>query len=348
MKKIIPIVIVVVIIAAVGYRIFTRGNEEKVKSISEIQKEKGVPVEVVEVIQTDLNRTLHFNGTVEGIKQCNASAKISERIVKLSVEIGDVVPKGHIIARLDPESPQVQLSQAKLATEDAERELERMRALHQQGAISKQALDKYEFARDVARANLQQIEEILNVTAPIAGVVTDIFYREGETPPPSEPVVTIADMRKIKVKMEVSPFLHTELKKGQDAYIYLTTSPDIKVDGVVDKISLSADPESRNFQAYVVADNEDNYLQPGVSVEVEVVVGIRQGVAAIPRDGIFTKGDKIAVFVAEDTARMVEIKTGIESGSLVEVLSGLMPGQIVVVHGQNNLSEGDRLLIVNK
>jgi len=348
MKKIIIIIFAAIIVALIIYRIATQDAGERVKSISEIQKENGVPVEVAEVVITNLNKTLNFTGTVEGIRQSDATAKIGERVVELKVEIGDRVEKDQIIAKLDPESPQLQISQAELAVNDAERELQRMESLHQQGAISRQTVDKFELARDMAAANLKQLRELLKVTAPISGVVTEVFYREGESPHPGEAVVRVAEMKKIRVEMEVSPSYRLELKKGQKAYIYLTIAPDIKIEGRLDRVSLSADPESRNFQAYVAADNADEYLPPGVSVEVEVIVAARENILAVHRDALTTVMGKTVVYLANDKARMVEVQTGITAGSYFEIVSGLEAGQRVVVHGQNLLSDGDPILVVDR
>jgi RND family efflux transporter MFP subunit len=260
MKKIIIIAIILIVVVIVVYRIATKGNKRNVQSISEIQKEKGVPVEVAEVTETELNRTIRFSGTVEGINQSQARADISERIVEFNVEIGDWVTQGQILGKLDPESPQVMVSQAKLAAEDAEREVQRMKSLFEQGAISRQTLEKVELSYNIAAANYKQVLEVVNITAPISGMVTDIFYRVGEIPPPGMPIARIADMSRIRVKMEVSPNFRPDLKPGQKALIYYPDAPQKKIIGTVEKVSYSADAENRNFQAYVTAENPNKYF----------------------------------------------------------------------------------------
>jgi RND family efflux transporter MFP subunit len=347
MKKFIVILIIVAILAVIVYRVASHGKGTRTQSISEIQKEKGVPVEVVELKPQDLNRTLNFTGTVEGLKQADACAKISEKIVELNVEIGDKVTANQVLAKLDPSSPQVQISQAQLAAKDAEREYQRAKNLFEQGALSRQVLEKAQMGYEIAVTNAKQVEELITIFAPISGIVTNVQFHIGETPGPGSPVITIAEMSNIKIKMDIASTYRDELKRGQTAYIYLSSAPEKRIKGYLDKISLSADPESRNYLAYANAGNAGGYFDPGVSVEVEIVVGVKKGVLVVPREAIFTSLGKSAVYIADEKAHKTSFKPGISNGNLVEVLEGLQTGQKVVVHGQNQLEDGDLVLIVN-
>jgi RND family efflux transporter MFP subunit len=208
-------------------------------------------------------------------------------------------------------------------------------------------LEKAQLGYEIAVTNAKQLEELLTISAPIAGSVTNIQYQVGETPMPGEAVVTIAEMSNIKIKMDIASTYRSELKRGQSAYIYLSTAPDKRIKGHLDKIALSADPESRNFLAYAVADNPGRYFDPGVSVEVEIVIGVKKNALAVPREAVFTSQGKSAVYVADDKAHKTNFVPGISSGNLVEAVEGLTAGQKVIVHGQNNLEDGDLVLIVN-
>ncbi len=348
MKKLIPIALVLIVLILIIYRIATQGSVERAQSISEIQKTKGVPVEVSTVGRTELSRYIHLNGTVEGIEQGKAIASVSDKIVELNARIGDYVQKGDIIAKLDPENPQARVTQAELALQDAERELKRMEALQQIGAVSQQMLDKTKLAYDIAESNLQQARTLIWVKSPISGVIVDLPYAAGETPPPGEAVATVAKVERIRVKVEASPEQRGELRVGQEAWIYLTAAPQKRIKGRVEKVALSADPKSRMFKVYITAENRDGYLQPGIPVETEVTVEKLKDIIAIPRDALTKVKGKTVVYLASDRAKMVEVVTGITVRELVEIKSGLSEGQEVVVHGLENLSDGDPLLVVGR
>jgi RND family efflux transporter MFP subunit len=348
MKKIIVSSIIAMVVIIIGYRIATHTRGEKVQSIIQIQKEKGVPVEVAEVVSGNLEQRMNFTGTVEGINQAEALAQVMEKIVELKVNIGDRVKTGDIIAVLDPNNPQVRLSQADLALLDAERELKRMESLYQQGAISQQILEKTQLGYEIAKSNLEHAQDLLNVKAPIDGQVTDIFFSPGETPPPGETIARIAQTDRIKVKVEISSIHRNEIKLGQKGYIFTVSNPDYKITGRVDRVARSANPDNRNFEVYITADNQNGYFQPGMSAEVEIVVMNKNNVLTIPQDALVKEGGRNFVFVAEERARKVEVVPGFISGREIEIKSGLSRGQKIVVNGQNNLKEGDLISIVGE
>lgn len=348
MKKFIPIIVLLIIVVFIAYRIAAKRNVEQAKSISEIQKEKGVPVEVAVVEKTELSRSIRITGTIEGIEQGKAIAPVSDDIVEVLVKIGGRVNKGDVIAKLDPDNPQARLTQAELAAGDAERELERMTALQKIGAVSQQMLDKTKLGYEIALSNLEHARDMLWVKSPISGVVVDLFYREGETPPLGEAIAIIAKVERIRVKADASPEQRAQIHAGQEAFVYLTAVPLKKVAGKVEKVALSADEKSRMFKVYITSDNKDNYLQPGIPVEVEIIVEKLKDVIAIPRDALTNVNGKTVVFLASEKARMVEVVTGIKVRNEVEIKSGLSAGQEIVVSGHSNLKDGDPLLIVNR
>jgi len=348
MKKLIPILFAAFIVVMVIYRIATHAQTERVKSIGEIQKENGIPVEVESAAFAELTKILNFTGTVQGITQATANAKISERIVELNVKVGDRVEQNQILALLNQSSPQIAFTQAQLALEDAERELQRMKSLFQQGAVSLQTLNKVELGFQIAQADFKQVKELTQITAPVSGTVTHIFFQPGETPPLGDPVVKIAKMDRIRVEMQAAQLYWNELKTGQKAYVYLTAAPEKRIEGKVERVSLSADPDSRSFSVYVTAPNPGGYFQPGVSVETEIVAAAKTKSVAVPRDALIKERGKTYVFLAGEKAQKVQVETGLESDSMIEILSGIQPGAKVIVNGQNLLSDGDPLKIINR
>lgn len=347
MKKIIVIILVAIVIIMVGYRIATHGTAEQAQSIAQIQKEQGVPVETADAVITTLDRRLNLSGTVEGITQADAHAQIMEEIAEINVSVGQYVEKGAPIARLSSENPQVPYQQALLAKQDAEKELERMKSLFETGAISQQILDKTQLGYEIAAANLAQAEEALNITAPISGIVTDIFFFKGQTPPPGAIVAKVAQLDKIKVKVDASSLYRSDIKTGQKAVIFSATDESHKKDGKIQSVGLSSDPENRNFTVYITAENKDRYFQPGMSVECQLIVEKWENVLVIPYDAVFKENGDTYVYIIDQTAKLVKVTLGYNAGNMVEVKSGLGAGQKVVINGQNNLNDGDTVLLIN-
>jgi len=348
MKKYIIIIIIAVIIAIVVYRVATFETADQVQSISQIQKEKGVPVEVAEVAISNLEDYLNLTGTVEGIMQADVLSEVMEEIAEVKVGIGEYVDKDDVIIRFNSANPQVRLTQAELAFQDAKRDLERMEALFKSGAISEQALDKTRLGYEIAKTNRDQAADMLNVKAPISGVVTDILFFEGETPPPGSVIAKIARTGEVRIKISASSIYRNRIREGQKAYIFEAAHPERKIIGKVERAALASDPENRTFDVYVRAANKDEYLQPGMSVEIQLVVKSRKEVKAIPFDALFKENDGNYVFrVVNDKAEKVAVELGFQGGNSAEILSGLEAGDRIVVNGQNNLVDGDPVLIVD-
>lgn len=341
------------LVAGVVYRVASQSEVEKVKSISDIQKEEGVPVETMTAKTTHLSQLIHLTGNVEGIKQADAVANrylpgMAIRLNTVSVKIGDYVKSGQVIASFRDDTPMASLTQAKYALDDAERELKRADELFAQGAVSQQILDKSRLAYDIALSNYKDAEQILKVKAPISGLVVDVFKEPGESMMAGETVARIAQIDRIRIEMDASPEQIKSLQKGQKVSIYMCSSPDIKVAGIIEKTAISADPEHRVFKVWAVADNQDGYLKPGISVEADIVTMEKEDALVVARNAVVKVEGRQSVFLAENKARLIPVSTGIISGELVEITSGLSAGQKVVLHGHHELNDGDPLLVVKE
>ena len=346
MKKIIVLILTAMVIVMVGYRISTQGTAEQVQSIAQIQKELGVPVEAADAMITTLDKRLSLSGTVQGSVQANMHTQIMEKLAEVNVSVGQYVTKGDIIAKHDATNPQVPYTQALLAKQDAEREMNRMKALFESGAVSQQVVEKTQLGYEIAEANFAQMEEMLWLKAPISGVVTDLFFFKGETPPPGSVVANIAQLNKIKVKVEASTLYRSVIKPGLDAEIYTPTDESHRVAGKVSRAGLSSNPENRTFTVYLKADNQDRYFQPGMSVECNLIIEKYENVIAVPYDAVFKENGDFFVYVINGTAQKVKVTPGYKAGNMIEITNGLTEGQKVVTNGQNNLNDGDIVLIV--
>jgi len=351
----IPVLLgLVVLLIIAGFRQVQKRKVELPKSISQLQDEQGVPVEVEEAYWGTFTLSRTYLGTVEGALQADVVASIMEKIVALPVQVGDRVRRGQVVARLDTKAAMAQYNQLKLAYEDARREVRRMENLFSAGAVSRQVLEKAQLNRDVARRNLESSSEIVALTAPIDGVVTDIFYRLGETTEVGESVVRIADLGAIKVEFKVNHEDRKMITAATPVYIKINgnqTSEGTEIAAKISDISLSADPDSRLFSVWVAADNPDSPaggLRPGLLVDVRLAVVQKPDAILISRDAILRRNERLGVFVVQDDRHAIftPLQIGLKNVSEVEVLSGLQPGQTVVVYGQNNLNDGELVNII--
>ena len=324
-------------------------SKEKVYSIPDIQKEQGIPVEVKKVNFATIRQSKIYSGTIKGIEQADATSKIQERVEKIRVKVGKEVRKGQIIASLSKSNPSAGYKQAKFTLELAEKEIERIMALYKEGAVSVSWLDQQENAYKLAKSNFETVEELLNIRAPISGVVTDIFIAEGQTVNPGQPVVRIARFQELELEIKVGEKDIRFVAEGQEALIKTAHKEDNHAIGKVDRIALSADPIDRNFTVWITISNNDLSLKPGLFATVELIFNERKDVIAADKLSLVDDNGSAYVYVVNNELKCEKrnIITGIAGSDKIEVTQGLDIGERVVVRGHNKLEGGEKVLIVD-
>ncbi|RJP73780.1 MAG: efflux RND transporter periplasmic adaptor subunit [Candidatus Zixiibacteriota bacterium] len=351
MKRPLTIIILAglaLLIILAAFRQIQRSRTAPAPSLTDLQAEMGVPVEVAQAHMDTFALSRNYLGVVEGGLQGDVVASIQEQITEIPVEVGQRVQRGQVVARLDTRAAQAQFNQARLAFDDAERELQRMENLYEAGAVSQQMLDRARLARDVARQNLESSSQVVALTAPIDGVVTDVFYRRGETVRPGDPVVRVADLRSVKVRFDVNFEDRRLMERTTPTFIRVSGDGVREIPADITDISLSADRDTRLFTIWAQAENDEVRLQPGMLVDVRAVVVQKPNTLVVNRDAVLTRNDRRGVFVVNEQglANFQPLELGQGNADQVEVLGGLQSGQTVVVYGQNNLNDGDKVNIV--
>jgi RND family efflux transporter MFP subunit len=352
MKKAIVIIIVIAVLALIIYRISTYQKAQTAQSITDIQKQEGVPVEVLTAQQDTLTYTRDFSGTIEGFYQTSAVAHLMESVKEIRVNVGESVSAKDVLIVLDQTSPQAQYQQAKLARDNAQQEYDRIKALYDKGAVSRQTYDQVALGKNIAETNFSNARELVEITAPIEGVVTDIKVKEGQVVNPGQPVVTISATDKVKCEFWVGDADRQRIRTGQPAqFIASNDNPEFSSQeglmGKVSEVALSADPESHLYKVTVAADNTKGQLRPGQLVSVIVTVETVPNILLIPYDSVILKNDKPFVYKVDNgTAQLIPIELGRKNRNHVEVVTGLSFGDTIVVYGMNRLKSGDKVRIV--
>jgi membrane fusion protein (multidrug efflux system) len=345
-NTIIVLVIIAILALIVANRFWQQARRPVSKSIAELQGQKGVPVSVDTVGVGGISESIELTGTVQGIIQSDLISKITERVVKVGVSVGQRVSQGQVLVVFDTSNPMAQYRQAKAALEDAEKDFARMQALLEQGAISEQMFEKTQTGLEVARANFEAARSIVEVISPIDGVVTSVNVSEGETVGTGSVVCTVARYDKVKVVVQASEADLQELSAGAAAFV--RTAEGGEVPGKVTMISSSADPATRTFRVEVTADNASRVLKPGSFATVTVQAAHKKDALVVPSESVVTREGKLSVFVvnANSVAELRRVTLGLTNSRVVEVADGLKPGERVVMKGYELLRGGETVNIV--
>ncbi len=348
--------IVIIAVAAIfAIRFWQVSRVESFASIRSVQQAQGKPVEVAEAETGGLEVWTALAGTVEGSFQYSIVSTNSIRIVEVAKREGERVRKGDVVIRLEKTAPNPMLhsyNRSRALYEDALRDAERMRNLYEEGAISKQALDKAEVALKVAKTDLDNATESTNLVATHPGVVTTVLAEEGEMASAHSPLVWIARIDTVKIQFEAGSRQAMALEVGQRAVWYSRETGE-SGEGFVSRLDLAADPSTHLLSGEAVFPNPQRRLIPGLLVSFRVLTAERAEAVKIPVGSLIgSKGD-YSVFVVErggdgkDIARLRKIETGLITSDEAEVLSGVGAGDRVVEFGKTRLFDGDLVKIVH-
>lgn len=176
----------------------------------------------------------------------------------------------------------------------------------------------------------------VDITAPQSGVVTELLVREGAQLMPGTALMKLADLSKVWIMVEIPEREAAWVAQGQVAQARLRGLPGRLFEGRVEHVYPVLDTQTRTLSARIAFDNADAALKPGMYAEVTVLGGTQQDVALVPSEAVIRTGTRSVVLVAEAPGRYrpVAVEVGDEVGEDLVVLSGLEPGQEVVISGQ--------------
>jgi len=180
------------------------------------------------------------------------------------------------------------------------------------------------------------------VLSPISGVVGKVNVEVGQSAAPGMPVATVASYSdRIRVRAAVSDADMPYVKIGATADVSISAIPDQVFSGRVTQISPIVDAMSRSATVEVMLPNSQHRLVPGMTASVQLVVERREHVVAVPLSALFTTDKTRAVVIDGTTARSRTIQTGLIGDNLVEIVSGIQPGDKVATTGKERVQDGE-------
>lgn len=339
------------------------------------EQEKVVPVEVEDVSTGSIEQTIEVTGWIRANKIVDVTSKVPGRIESLQVilddgEVVDVeeglaVKKGQQLAVIDHDTylAQVEAARADLQARevelaDAEREKERIIKLFEGGSATEQSRDKAVTAAELAatrlnlaKANLQLAQINLQestIVSPIDGVVTAKHIDEGNLIRAGDKIVTVADMKIVKVVVAVAEQYGEQIAAGTPAKIKVDAFGDRVFAAKVYSVYPALDEQTHTIQAEIRMDNDELLLKPGMFARVTLITEHKDNVVVIPRDVVLGgRIDEPYVYVVEDGAAHKRfVKLGIKQADKYEIIDGLKQGEKLVVNGMNYLADGVKVEVV--
>jgi membrane fusion protein (multidrug efflux system) len=359
---------VLVLIMAFNLGAYFFGGEQEKAAV------KAVPVRTAPAAEAQVKVILEQAADVKPRQQVLIISKVKgQHIKEILVERGDQVKEGQVLARLDQETFRAKrgevlakLQEAKAAKSAAKAKLavlikdkERFASLIKKKAAPQQKLDHIHAEHlaaeaqamlaaaqmAAAKAALKSIDIALGdhvIRAPMNGYVSARYVDPGALSSDKNPMFQLTDESEVKVITSVAEPDYPLAGCGQQAEIRVDAYPGQLFKGQVSVVSPVLNPATRSAELEVVVPNPDRRLRAGMYAQVKVVLGERRALL-VPRQAVIRApgtGNWFVFAVADGKARQINVKTGPAFDDKREIISGLRPGQEIVVRGGSLLQDG--------
>lgn len=361
-------------------------KEKDVEVVAEPLK----PVQILEVKTQDYSDDVEISGNVKPAQLIKQGFKVAGVVGNVHVKEGDRISEGQalmslnshdyelgvIAAQAQYDSLNMQLSskidssinQAKANLDFINTQLDRVRRLHEKGAVATKTVEELEVslvvaenkyqealdAKETAEAQLAQAGAALELAqsqlsdtvihSPINGTVVKQIFEVGETIAPGYPAFVLGRLDTLEVEIGVPDNLIDYIKIGEKVNLFIY-GIDKEMEGVISNIDTTADLETRTFGVKIDIDNKDGDIKPGMIANVIVNMD-KVTTIMLPIDAVVDDANKSTIFVYDEDTKTVtkrEVEVGAVFGDNIQIVEGLKDGELVVVHGQFGLLEGEEV-----
>jgi RND family efflux transporter MFP subunit len=323
------------------------------------------PVRVTTIETRAVGDVVALTGRVQAQTEINQSFRIDGRLIERTVDVGDNVRPGQLLARLDPQNEQSGLQAARAQLVAAQAQLvearnnhQRMRDLVAENAVSRAAFDQAvallqtaESQVEAVRANLDVAENRLSYTrlfADVAGVVTSRGPEPGEVVSAGRMVVQVAREGSRDAVFDVPAQVKESAPRNSDITVALVDDPRITAAGKVREVSPRADPVTGTFPVRVQLIDPPPAMRLGTTVTARVKLASAPAIQ-IPAAALMRADGKTAVWVFDaktGTVALRNIAVRASDATSVQVDSGLNPGDVVVTAGVQALRPGQKVRLL--
>lgn len=299
--------------------------------------------EVVTVRDTVVTDAFEAAGMAEPVQRAMISTKLMARVLEVTVREGDRVARGQVLVRLDASDLAARRGQvdagvaaAQAAHQDALAQARRIRALYADSAAPKATLDAVEagLARaeaavrqaEAARSEVDAVDTYATLRAPFAGVVTQRLADPGAFAAPGMPLVVVEDQSSLRLSVTAAPDAVRGIRRGDRLAGTVAGRPvEAVVEGVVPA------PGGHVVTVNAMVPNQGDAAFAGSAASLALPLGTRPAIL-VPGTAIVREGDLTGVRVrVAGGSDLRWIRTGRPRDGQVEVLSGLAPGDQVIV-----------------
>jgi membrane fusion protein, multidrug efflux system len=318
-----------------------------------------VAVQVVHPQRGEIYRSITIPADILPYQQATLYAKVAGYLKAIPVDKGDRVKGGDLLAEIEVPEMLADLAKYKAEVEVAKMDYQRIGDAFKKAPdlVVPQTVDNAKAKWDVAQANLEHTETLLNYTkivAPFSGVITKRMVDPGAFIPAATSgsaaqnaaVVTLMDSSRVRVQAAVPEPEVPFISKGVPAKVTVEELAGRSFDGEVTRDSHALDAATKTMLAEIELPNPKAELRPGMYATAKLFIEKRTNALLIPVAALVVEKVGASVFtIAENKAKKTLVKIGFNDGTNAEVLNGLEPDEPIILAGKQALADGQPIQV---
>ncbi len=312
--------------------------------------ETAVPVTIAEVGVGDVSTYITATANLVPDNEVEVLAEAEGRVSHLTVEEGDRVQRGQLLAALLRDDAEIAFEKAKLKAANAEMAFERAQRIFREKLIAQEEYDKTTMDHRIAQQELAEAKRKLDKTeirSPFDGRLTRRNVTLGQHIRPGDELFTVTDFDPLIARIYLPERDVLALEEGREVGITLKADSDVSFRGRIRQISPVVDTATGTVKVTVAAIRPPAIVRPGGFVTIEIVRETHAATTLVPRKAVIRELKNAHVFVARDgVAHKRTVELGLEDSERLEITSGLEPGERIVVAGQGGLKDDSTIKVL--
>lgn len=306
------------------------------------------------VANANVEQTVSVEGVIEAVKTSQLAAQVSGSITIFNVKAGDTVKAGQVLARIDTRiaNQQAAASQAQVVASRAQlsaarQEYERKKRLYEKQYISQAALERaesdYKTAEAQTKAELAQTgvanlqSGLHTLTAPYAGIVSEVMAEMGDMAMPGKPLLTLYDPKEMRAVVNVPQSQIAIIKSSSSIKVMVSGASEAEHLLTATKMTVlpTGDVVSNSVKVRLSLPQQLNSVSPGMFARamLPTISADLQSHIYIPSQAVIKRSELMAVYVldAGGNPQLRQVRVGRKQGDNMEIVAGLQVGEKVAL-----------------
>lgn len=329
---------------------FFLGCRKQPTVVSQVPDKTKVIVRPIASVAT--KDTILLSGALEAEKTVPLSFLVPGKVNSIHRYEGDYVEAGQTLSTIESDDYRSHLEIAEAIFLKAKDEYEMYHPIYMEGAFAKKDFINIETnlatsmaERDIARKKVKDTE----LKAPFSGTVGHKNIEIGQLVSPGMPAFTVVKIDIIFARLAVPESEIGKISLGQIAEITIPAMNDLMVRGEITMIGPLADLRTRTYPVKVLLTNAEYTLHAGMIVQAKIITNDSVNTLTVPGNSIVRDADDLTYVFVADKVKNRALRHRVEIGSVllreVEIKSGLMLDDLIIVGGQNKLTDGSEIII---